>query len=81
MINGKIIPNDSVFYPVKPNINKNIDIYFNLSSEGSLILITTTTKEINDIEIIKKIAEKLNLVKVKQIIILTHKNEISDKAQ
>ena len=81
LINGKIIPNDSVFYPVKPIVNKSIDIDFNLSPEGSLILITTTTKEIDDIEIIKKIAENLNLKKVKQIIILTHKNEISDKAQ
>jgi NAD(P)-dependent dehydrogenase (short-subunit alcohol dehydrogenase family) len=81
LINGKIIPNDSVFYPVKPIINKSIDIDFNLSPEGSLTLITTTTNDINDIEIIKKIAEKLNLEKVKQIIILTHKNEISDKAQ
>jgi NAD(P)-dependent dehydrogenase (short-subunit alcohol dehydrogenase family) len=81
LINGKIIPNDSVFYPVKPIVNKSIDIDFNLSLEGSLILITTTTKEIDDIEIIKKIAENLNLKKVKQIIILTHKNEISDKAQ
>ena len=81
MINGKIIPNDSVFYPVKPIVNKSIDIDFNLSPEGSLILITTTTNDINDIEIIKKIAEKINLEKVKQIIILTHKNEISDKAQ
>lgn len=81
LINGKIIPNDSVFYPVKPVVNKSIDIDFNLSVEGSLILITTTTNDINDIEIIKKIAEKLNREKVKQIIILTHKNEISDKAQ
>jgi NAD(P)-dependent dehydrogenase (short-subunit alcohol dehydrogenase family) len=81
LINGKIIPNDNVFYPVKPIINKSIELDSDLSPEGSLILITTTTREINDIEIIKKIAEKLNMVKVKQIIILTNKNEISDKAQ
>jgi len=78
LINGKIIPNDRVFYPVKPIINKNIDIDFNLSVEGNLILITTTTDDVNDLSKIKKIADKIKVKKVKQIIILTHKNEISD---
>ncbi|MDQ6724063.1 MAG: SDR family oxidoreductase, partial [Thermoproteota archaeon] len=80
LISGKIIPNDSVFYSVKPIVNRNIDV-LNSSIEGNVILLTTTTDDINDLVQIKKIAEKLNLAKVKQIIILTHKNEISDKTK
>lgn len=81
LINGKIIPNDGVFYPVKPIVNRNIDIDLNLSIEENIILITTTTDDVTDLDIIKKIAEKINQAKVKQIIILTHKNELSDKSK
>jgi NAD(P)-dependent dehydrogenase (short-subunit alcohol dehydrogenase family) len=81
LINGKIIPNDRVFYPVKPIISRNLSLDYNLSPEGKLILITTTTNNKNDILIIKKIAQKLHLLKTRQIIILTHKNEISQAIQ
>ncbi len=77
LINGKIIPNDRVFYPVKPIICRNLNLDYNLSPEGKLILITSTTNNKNDINIIKKLAQKLHLLKTRQIIILTHKNEIS----
>lgn len=75
LINGKIIPNDRVFYPVKPIVNNNIDVDFNLSLEGKTILITSTTDDANTLSIIKRIANITNLAKVKQTIILTHKNE------
>ena len=80
LINGKIIPNDRVFYPVKPIVNKNIDVDVGLSLQGNTILITTTTNEVDTLTMIKKIADKITIEKVKQIIILTHKNEVSDKA-
>ena len=80
LINGKIIPNDRVFYPVKPIVNKNIDVDAGLSLQGNTILITTTTNEVDTLTMIKKIADKITIEKVKQIIILTHKNEVSDKA-
>ncbi|MBA3976978.1 MAG: SDR family NAD(P)-dependent oxidoreductase [Nitrosopumilus sp.] len=75
LINGKIIPNDRVFYPVKPIVNNNIDVDFNLSLEGKTLLITSTTDDANTLSIIKRIANITNLAKVKQTIILTHKNE------
>ena len=81
LINGRIIPNDRVFYPVKPNINKCINADLNLSPKGNTILITTTTDNVADIDIIRKIAEKLNIANVKQIIILTNKNDILDKTK
>jgi NAD(P)-dependent dehydrogenase (short-subunit alcohol dehydrogenase family) len=80
LINGKIIPNDRVFYPVKPIVDKNIDVDPGLALQGNTILITTTTNEVNDLGIIKKIADRIAIEKVKQIIILSHKNEVSDKA-
>ena len=81
LINGRIIPNDRVFYPVKPNINKNINADLNSSPKDNIILITTTTNKVTDIDIIRKIAEKINIANVKQIIILTNKNDILDKTK
>ncbi len=75
LINGKIIPNDRVFYPVKPIVNKNIDVDHNLSLDGETILITSTADDENTLSTIKKIANRINTSKVKQTIILTHKND------
>ena len=80
LINGKIIPNDRVFYPVKPIVDKNIDVDTGLALQGNTILISTSTNEVNDLSIIKKIADRIATEKVKQIIILSHKNAVSDKA-
>jgi NAD(P)-dependent dehydrogenase (short-subunit alcohol dehydrogenase family) len=80
LINGKIIPNDRVFYPVKPIVNKNVEVDAGLTLQENTILITTTTNDINNLTMIKKIADRISIEKVKQIIILSHKNEVYDKA-
>jgi len=80
LINGKIIPNDRVFYPVKPIINRSINLNSDLHIEGKLILLTATIDDINDFDKVRKIAEKLNLMKARQIIILTDNNDLSAKA-
>lgn len=79
LINGKIIPNDRVFYPVKPIVNKNIDVDHDLSLDGETILITSTADDENTLSIIRKIANRINTSKVKQTIILTHKNDNFEK--
>src|SRR6476619_3150171 len=81
LINGKIIPNDRVFYPVKPIINRSINLNSDLHIEGKLILLTATIEDINDFDKVRKIAEKLNLMKARQIIILTDNNDLSAKAK
>jgi NAD(P)-dependent dehydrogenase (short-subunit alcohol dehydrogenase family) len=81
LINGKIIPNDRVFYPVKPIINRSINLNSDLHIEGKLILLTATIEDIDDFDKVKKIAEKLNLMKARQIIILTDNNDLSAKAK
>ncbi len=80
LINGKINPNDRVFYPVKPIVNKNVDVDHNLSLEGKTILITSTADDENTLSIIKKIVNRINFSKVKQTIILTHKNDNLENA-
>ena len=59
LINGKIIPNDRVFYPVKPIINRSINLNSDLHIEGKLILLTATIEDINDFDKVRKLAEKL----------------------
>ena len=81
LINGKIIPNDRVFYPVKPIINRSINLNSDLHIEGKLILLTATIEDIDDFDKVKKIAEKLNLMKARQIIILTDNNDLSAKTK
>ena len=81
LINGKIIPNDRVFYPVKPIINRSINLNSDLHIEGKLILLTATIDDINDFDKVRKISEKLNLMKARQIIILTDNNDLSAKAK
>jgi hypothetical protein len=81
LINGKIIPNDRVFYPVKPIINRSINLNSDLHIEGKLILLTATIEDINDFDKLRKIAEKLNFMKARQIIILTDNNDLSEKAK
>ena len=81
LINGKIIPNDRVFYPVKPIINRSINLNSDLHIEGKLILLTATIEDINDFDKVRKLAEKLNLMKARQIIILTDNNDLSAKAK
>jgi hypothetical protein len=43
--------------------------------------LTTTIEDINDFDKVRKISEKLNLLKARQIIILTNKNDLSAKAK
>src|SRR4029079_5861975 len=81
LINGKIIPNDRVFYPVKPIIYRSINLNSDLHIEGKLILLTATIDDINDFDKVRKISEKLNLMKARQIIILTDNNDLSAKAK
>jgi NAD(P)-dependent dehydrogenase (short-subunit alcohol dehydrogenase family) len=80
LLNGKIIPNDRVFYPVKPIVERTIEIEQDKSLENKTILITTTSTDENLLNFIKKIATKINGLKVKQLIVLTHNDQQSPDA-
>lgn len=80
MLSGKIIPNDRVFYPVKPIVERkvNLDSAGNLSSK--VILLTTTTSDIAELEMLKELASEIIDKKPKQLIILTNQNEITTES-
>ena len=65
LLNGKIIPNDRVFYPVKPIVERTIDIEQDKTLENKTILITTATKEEKLLNLVKRIATKISGLKSK----------------
>jgi NAD(P)-dependent dehydrogenase (short-subunit alcohol dehydrogenase family) len=77
LLNGKVIPNDRVFYPVKPIVERTLQVELDKTLENKTILITTTTAEEKLLNFIKKIATKINSLNVKQLIVLTHNIEQS----
>ena len=77
LLNGKVIPNDRVFYPVKPIVERTIEIDQDKTIENKTILITTTSTEEKLLNFVKKIATKINGLNVKQLIILTQNDEQS----
>ncbi len=82
MLNGKVIPNDRVFYPVKPSVNKfnsNNNNFDEKKLKDNLVLITTTSSNLNDLDNIRKLADKILSYGVRQIIILSNKNELSNQ--
>ncbi len=77
LLNGKVIPNDRVFYPVKPIVERTLQIELDKTLENKTLLITTTSTEEKLLKFIKKIATKINSLNVKQLIVLTHNDEKS----
>ncbi len=77
LLNGKVVPNDRVFYPVKPIVGRTIEIEQDKTLENKTILITTTSTEEKLLNFIKKIATKINGLNVKQLIVLTQNDEQS----
>jgi len=77
LLNGKVIPNDRVFYPVRPIVERTIEIDPTKTLAGKTILITTTSTDENMLDFIKKIGMMINGLNVKQLIILTQNDEQS----
>ena len=71
LINGRIIPNDRVFYPVKPIVGTSIDDNSIQNLKEKVVIITTTSSKEKDVQRIISIANKLNDIGVKQVIILS----------
>jgi len=71
LINGRIIPNDRVFYPVKPIVGTSIDDSNLQNLKEKVVIITTTSSKEKDVQRIISLANKLNDTGVKQVIILS----------
>jgi NAD(P)-dependent dehydrogenase (short-subunit alcohol dehydrogenase family) len=70
LINGRVIPNDRVFYPVKPIVGTGVDILQGSELKGKVIVLTTTSSAAKDIERVKKIAGIAQVSGAKQVIVL-----------
>src|SRR5687768_16210931 len=77
LINGRVIPNDRVFYPVKPIVGTSIDNTNLENLKEKVVIITTTSSNEKDVQQIINLANKLNEIGVKQVIILS-KNDDDD---
>ena len=71
LINGRIIPNDRVFYPVKPIVGTYIDDNSIQNLKDKVVIITTTSSKEKDVQRTISLANKLNDIGVKQVIILS----------
>jgi NAD(P)-dependent dehydrogenase (short-subunit alcohol dehydrogenase family) len=79
LINGRIIPNDRVFYPVKPIVGTSIDDSNIPNLKEKVVVITTTSSTEKDVQRITTLANRLNDSGVKQVIILSKNNDDDTK--
>jgi NAD(P)-dependent dehydrogenase (short-subunit alcohol dehydrogenase family) len=70
LINGRIIPNDRVFYPVKPIVGTGVDILPGSELKGKVIVLTTTSSAPKDIERVKKVAGIAQVSGAKMVVVL-----------
>lgn len=72
MLNGRVIPNDRVFYPVKPLIGSSVHWSDDHSSvKNKVVVITTNSKREKEISRIHKLASTMVGYQVKQVVILS----------
>jgi len=73
LINGRVVPNDRVFYPVKPLVGTSIlgtDL-LQPKIKDKVVVITITSSSDKDLDRAHKIAAELSSGNVKQVVILT----------
>ena len=73
LINGRVVPNDRVFYPVKPLVGTSIlgtDL-LQPKIKDKVVVITITSSSEKDLDRAHKIAAELSSGNVKQVVILT----------
>jgi NAD(P)-dependent dehydrogenase (short-subunit alcohol dehydrogenase family) len=85
LINGRVIPNDRVFYPVKPIVGTAVDgVGSNNGSnnelpniKGKVVVLTSTSSRKKEIDKVKRIAKALGDAGAKQTIVLTNDQSIA----
>jgi NAD(P)-dependent dehydrogenase (short-subunit alcohol dehydrogenase family) len=71
LINGRIIPNDHIFYPVKPIVGTVPEADVPASINGKVVVLTITSSAKKDLDRVEKFARILSSFGAEQIIILT----------
>src|SRR5918998_6725033 len=72
LINGRVIPNDRVFYPVKPIIGTAVDDLAEPDVKGKVIVITTSSSTKKDTQRVKELASLAHDAGAKDVIVLGH---------
>jgi NAD(P)-dependent dehydrogenase (short-subunit alcohol dehydrogenase family) len=75
LINGRVIPNDRVFYPVKPIVGTAIDGPEQPELKDKVIVIMTSSSAKKDIERVKQVARLAQAAGSKEVIVLTHNQQ------
>jgi len=75
LINGRVIPNDRVFYPVKPIVGTSVDGPAQPDLKDKVIVITTSSSAKKNIERVKQVAKVIQGAGAKQVIVLTHNHK------
>jgi NAD(P)-dependent dehydrogenase (short-subunit alcohol dehydrogenase family) len=70
LINGRIIPNDHIFYPVKPIIGTSLKDTVPDNIKRKVVVLTTTSSATKDLDRVAKFARILTSIGVGQVIIL-----------
>jgi len=75
LINGRVIPNDRVFYPVKPIVGTGVDGLVQPDVRGKAIVITTSSSAKKDIDRVKGIAKLAHEAGARDVIVLAHNQQ------
>ena len=75
LINGRVIPNDRVFYPVKPIVGTSVDSSAEADVKGKVIVITTSSSAKKDSERVKELARLAHGGGAKDVIVLAHNHQ------
>ena len=75
LINGGVIPNDRVFYPVKPIIGTAVNGRTQPDVKGKVIVVTTSSSAKKDIDRVKQVARLAHEGGAKDVIVLAHNHQ------
>ena len=75
LINGRVIPNDRVFYPVRPIVGTAVDDLAQDNVKGKVIVITTSSPAKKDTERVKELARLAHGAGAKDVIVLAHNHQ------
>jgi NAD(P)-dependent dehydrogenase (short-subunit alcohol dehydrogenase family) len=75
LINGRVIPNDRVFYPVKPIVGTGVDGLVQPDIKGKALVITTSSSAKKDIDRVKGIAKLAHEAGARDVIVLAHNQQ------
>jgi NAD(P)-dependent dehydrogenase (short-subunit alcohol dehydrogenase family) len=75
LINGRVIPNDRVFYPVKPIVGTAVGGTVQPNVKGKVVVITTSSSAKKDIERVREIATLAHEREAKDVIVLAHNHQ------